>query len=308
MNVTMSFVSICDSNYISRFLVMLDSLRENLENPQVFVLALDDFTECVFERLKDINVRVISLTQLNSEFSGKIEKMRESRDRKEFIFSLTPYLIQYLAIKANPNFLVYVDADIYFQGSPLQIMNTNDAVVGIYGHSFGKMAKHLEIYGKYNVGIVYFKNDHLGLGALEWWAIQCYESTSLDLRLNPEVFGDQKYLDYFADNFDGVYTHEGYSYGKGPWNSPDLSADLSSRAPFFFHFSGLEISKNFAILGYRAYSFRPTRATRNFYKEYISKVKWWDVRLAILQDKRRLSKPFKEWLKVLKYLDFVLIR
>ncbi|NCA22761.1 MAG: hypothetical protein EBS86_16715, partial [Crocinitomicaceae bacterium] len=38
---------------------------------------------------------------------------------------------------------IYVDADIYFQGSPRQIMNTNDAVVGIYGHSFGKMAKHL---------------------------------------------------------------------------------------------------------------------------------------------------------------------
>jgi hypothetical protein len=284
---------------------MLDSLKDYIEKPTVFVLALDEFTQNTLDNLNIEELRVFNLTQLDFDINGKVSILRGNRCRKEFIFSLTPYLIQYLRKYSNSDYLVYVDADIYFKGSPLHIINTNGTTVGIFGHCFGEKSKHLEIYGKYNVGVIYFRSDDKGLRILNWWAKKCFESTSLDLRLNPKVFGDQKYLDVFPEKFQGVCTHYDYCYGKGPWNAHDLKSDLESNASFFFHFSGLEIGTRFAVLGYRAYASKPTRSTRNFYRKYLQKLSEWERNLQGYERGGLEKKSIREWLKIIKFQDFV---
>jgi hypothetical protein len=304
---TISIISVCDTNYASRFLVMAESLRQYNSRAPIYVLALDSACQRTLELVNLPNLYIVSLNQLNIELEGVVEFLEGSRGRKEFIFSLTPFLLKFLSKCVDSDYVFYVDADIYFHGAPDHILKDRTAVAGIFSHQFRSASKHLEVYGIYNVGVVYFRRDPKGWQVLDWWAEKCLESTNLNLEIEPKVFGDQKYLDFFPENFRGVETHPDYIYCKGPWNTNDMSPFRNSKNFFFFHFSGLEIGKRMAVLGFRAYSWRPTGSTRKFYKAYVRKVRRWDKKLCIHSNAVGV-KAFKEWLKILKFCDFIFYR
>ena len=304
---TISVISICDSKYASRFLVMAESLRKHTSSVPIYVLALDSTCERMLKLIDFPDVHVVTIDQLNIELEGIVEVLEGGRGRKEFIFSLTPFLIKYLSNCVDSDYLFYVDADIYFNGSPDDIVQDKKAVVGIFGHQFRNGLKHLEVYGIYNVGVIYFRRNLEGLQVLNWWAENCLDSTSLNLELAPNVFGDQKYLDSFPIKFRGVVTHSSYVYCKGPWNTNNMSHFRNTNDFFFFHFSGLEIGKRIAVLGFRAYSWKPSRSTRQFYRAYIGKVRQWDKKLHISANTIG-RKAFKEWIKIFKFCDFIYSR
>ena len=302
---TVAFISICDSNYVSRFLVMLDSLKKYIPKFTFFVVTLDNQAKDAIEKLNISNLEVVSLSDLDKELKGVIKSLQSSRKRKEFIFGLTPLLIKYLSKRDHSDYLVYVDADIYFKGNILEIMHIDGASVGIFKHDFRNFIKNLEIYGRFNVGVVYFNRGGEGKRALDWWSNKCIESTSLDMETRPDVFGDQKYLDYFPNAFKDVVIHDNHVFCKGPWNTNDLNQVGSSNYPYFFHFSGLEIGQRFSILGFRAYKWKPSPSVRNLYRDYVREIKHWEKNLKIPRKLFLDKKSLREWLKIIKYKDFL---
>lgn len=305
---SMSFISICDIKYLSRFLVMLESLREYIANSPIFIVTLDNLSQSQLEILDLPNLNIIALDELNMELDGVVDDLASDRQYKEFIFALTPFLLLFLSKRVKSDFLVYVDADVCFVGDPLQIMRFRTATLGIFGHQFSDRAKHLEKYGKYNVGVVYFSRLEESERALAWWSEKCLESTSLDLISNPRVFGDQKYLDDVPLMFSGVEIHANQNYCKGPWNTNEIPDKGESSHPFFFHFSGLEIGRRIAIMGLRAYGWKPTEGTKDFYREYVLRVMHWESRLWNQQAFGIQKKGIREWLRIVKFRDYVWLR
>ena len=69
--------------------------------------------------------------------------------------------------------MIYSDADCAFFSNPQPVFDEiGDASVMIHEHRFQQcMYRHEDPnnYGKYNVGLMLFRRDDIGLDVLKWW-------------------------------------------------------------------------------------------------------------------------------------------
>jgi hypothetical protein len=111
--------------------------------------------------------------------------------------------------------ITYIDSDIYFHKDISLLFDafgTKDC--GIFRHRF--LADHEDSpYGKFNVGIVYFKNSGKGREVLDWWT----DAVLYQKYPNLATCGDQKYLDMFPRicGREYIYIDDGIGHG-APWN------------------------------------------------------------------------------------------
>ena len=119
-----------------------------------------------------------------------------------------------MEININCDSVLYIDSDIIFHRD-IKILYESFANkdVGIFRHRFLKIDEECE-YGKYNVGVVYFKNSKQGQQVLNWW------SDAVLHKKYPELAtcGDQKYLDKFPSLCENIFIDGNIGHG-APWIS-----------------------------------------------------------------------------------------
>lgn len=208
------FCTLFDSNYFSRGLVMYESLKNNISNFHLYIFAFDDLS---YNKLLDLNldkVTVISLTEFEDE---ELLKIKKTRDAREYCWTCTSSTVLYSIEKFNLPECTYLDADLYFFSSPEPIFTEmGDNSVLITEHRFSEQYKDNEISGKYNVQFVVFKNNPTGLQVLKSWRKECINWCYA--RVENGKFGDQKYLDYWQDNYKGIHILKNLGGGVAPWN------------------------------------------------------------------------------------------
>ena len=136
----------------------------------------------------------------------------------EYDFTCTPLLPLYLLNQhRDMDVISYLDADIYFVSSPAAIvMELGDASVMIIGHRYSPHLSQFARYGKYNVGMLTFRNNDQGRTCLKWWRQRCLEWCYE--RLEPTRFADQKYLDDWPQRFAGIVELQHKGANLAPWN------------------------------------------------------------------------------------------
>lgn len=221
------FCTVADVNFKSRVLALNNSLYKYDANYQLNLLCLDQYIYDIIESpnikkylLKDLLESDILLIQcknndpsreaLNNS-NGDIGRAKEI----QFIWSLAPYFTNYCLVN-NPYIddILYIDSDIYFFDDWQKIYkNTNNINIGLVEHRI----KHNHNNGKYNVGIVYFKNNEAGLGASALWRdFLLYPNNRFSISHGD--CGDQKYLELLINFFDGVQSFDNYFGHLAPWN------------------------------------------------------------------------------------------
>jgi hypothetical protein len=88
--------------------------------------------------------------------------------------------------------------------------------VMIHEHRFPRVLAHLETFGRFNVGLMVFRRDRRGLEVLQWWRDRCLEWCKATLE--DGKYGDQKYLDGWPTQFEGVVVTQNIGVGTAPWN------------------------------------------------------------------------------------------
>jgi hypothetical protein len=214
---------LADFNYLHYAIALIDSITPYLD--QTFIinfLALDHKTKQIIESLK--NKFIVVNTEDDLNFSDALNDLKE-KNRRYYLWSLASYYTNYIIKKhCNCESVMYIDSDIFFHKN-INILYSefkeND--VGIFAHRFTDKI-HLENSGKYNVGVVYFKNSEKGKKVLEWWTDAVVNMKYSEMKLN--TCGDQKYLNYFTTLCEPgeIYIDEHIGHG-APWNwaSYDLS-------------------------------------------------------------------------------------
>ena len=151
-------------------------------------------------------------------------------------------------LENNPEIdvLTYLDADLFFYSSPDPIFKEfpNHSIL-IHEHRFTPSLKHLEQCGKYNVGLLCFRNDCSGMEVLNWWRKRCIEWCYM--RVEDGKYADQLYLNDWPTRFKGVRVLENIGAGVAPWNHEQYaySIDVSNKilvngkCLIFYHFHGL---------------------------------------------------------------------
>lgn len=209
---------------------------------------MDETTYTLLSQLPLPNVKLVALEDyLRSD--PKLSTARKNRTYQEFCWTSSSNFSRYI-LKRNPKskHIVYLDSDLYFFSSPQPIFDLwgNDSTL-IIPHNIVPWKKDKEKFvGKYNVGLVGFKNDKDGLKALHWWSDSCIEWCHL--RYEEGKFADQMYLDYFEEKFNKVHILNHKGANLAPWNLRQYQITKKGKQILvdedeliFFHFQGLEI-------------------------------------------------------------------
>lgn len=212
-----------DTKYLLFALTLIRSVQKHSSIPLTFhYYCMDQNT---FQKLQTVqlqNVIIYAPEILVQPVFGIFKQNNPARRLQQlkqteyhyFCWSIASVFSDYIMNKIQCDSVTYIDADIMFHKDLNLIFNeigTKD--VGIFKHRF--LADNEECpYGKYNVGVVYFKNSNKGRALLSWWADAVLQ------KKYPEyaTCGDQKYLEYFPKvcSPEQIYIDENIGHG-APW-------------------------------------------------------------------------------------------
>ena len=246
---TLYYCTYFDKNYLIKGLTLIESLNKHEKNDfQIFVICLDEITRLIVNKLSLPNTETIPLHSIEHRHVPLLEA-KKNRSLVEYYWTLTPIIIQSI-LKRFPfvDVLTYLDADLFFCSTPDPIMNelgTNSVL--IHEHRFPAEQAFLQKYGKYNVGLLCFRNDINGLEVLKWWSERCIEWCYAILE--DGKYGDQLYLDKWPETFQGVAVLQHIGAGVAPWNhiqytfSQDEMGNITvNDVPLvFYHFHSLTL-------------------------------------------------------------------
>ncbi|MFN8114707.1 MAG: glycosyl transferase [Bacteroidia bacterium] len=275
---TLNFVTLFNSNYLSRGMVLYESLQKHCPDFKLFVIAFDDITYNYFQKFPQKNLTVISLSQFEDD---KLLAVKPTRSAGEYCWTCTASTVLYVINTFNLEHCVYIDADMCFYSNPQLLFDEwGDKSVLITEHRYTPQYDQCAISGTYCVQFVGFKNDKDGMLALNYWRDSCIDWCYA--RAEDGKFGDQKYLDDWTTRFQNVHVLKHLGGGLAPWNMQKyefkqqnnvlIGKEISTGKEFetvFFHFHGLKIFKdNIASLTGDDYEMN-SEALELFYKPYI---------------------------------------
>ena len=242
------YCSYFDRNYLLKAIALISSLNRHCSQEfTLYAVCLDEITRVILDRLALPNVVTIPLHKIE-ERDAELLAAKGTRSCVEYYWTLTPsVLLRIFDRHPEIELLTYLDADLYFYADSEPIfeeLGENSTL--IHGHRFPECLKHLEAFGKYNVGLLCFRRDADGLAALRWWRERCNEWCYC--QVDNGRYGDQLYLDDWTTRFRKVHVLEHIGAGVAPWNhiqyrfrtEPDGAVRLDDRQVIFYHFHSLD--------------------------------------------------------------------
>lgn len=270
-----------DSGYLSRGLSLISSLRKQGDNSEIVVLALDDGVVEYFARYPNTKVTVITMDSIE-QYEPRLLELKNTRSRMEYYFTCTPLLIEYALVNfaKTANTAIYLDADLYFFNDPNLIFEEfAGGSIGIIEHKYSSKLEHkLAKYGKYNVGLVAFRNDLHGRELLSWYKESCIDWCSD----KPEngLYADQGYLNFFPER-PGCIVLESPGFNLAPWNDSNFTLEknpegkilVGGKQLVFFHFHGVKKFRNRYVTSENVYRSKLTGFLKaNIYLPYLTQV------------------------------------
>lgn len=207
-----NFCTLSDYNYLPLGLSLYESLKKTTKGGfNLYYLCLDDKTFDTLENIEGIiPVNIKKLLEDNKDLSEY-----KQVEYREFVWMLASYFTYYIMVTKQPNNISYIDADICLYDD-IQTMydEIGDRSVGIIRHRHIPETMNTAD-GKYNVGIVYFKNDIVGRHCLDWW----HDAVLYKKYPQLATCYDQKYLEGFLQMYPNDKICVADSFGHGaPWH------------------------------------------------------------------------------------------
>lgn len=243
------FCTLFDKNYLTRGLALNASLLKHSPPFILWVLCMDQETLEILKKLRLPNLKTISLKQFEDP---ALLKVKPTRSTGEYCWTCTPSLPLYI-FKTNPKIssIAYLDSDLFFFSSPQPLYYEMDKKsVLIIPHRIvpWKKAKEKKV-GKFNVGMLIFKNDAAAKTVLKWWREKCLEWCYN--RVEKNRMGDQKYLDQFPKRFKGVCISKNLGACLANWNIRQYSINKVNQDIFvnndkliFYHYQWFDLFEN----------------------------------------------------------------
>lgn len=268
-----------DRNYLPRALVLYRSLRRHSAPFTLWVLCLDAETYGALDRLDEPMIRPILLSDFERGDDALLVA-KANRSTIEYYFTCTPSLPLYiLNNESGIDTITYLDADLKFFADPQAVFDElGSDSIGIVPHLFPPRLRHKEKFGRFNVGLIIFRNDATGRACLKRWREQCLD-WCYD-RVEPDRYADQKYLDPWPDRYDAVCILENPGAVMGPWNFTrhqmavvDDRLLVDGRELVFYHFAGFRPIRSWLFdLGLGGFGRMPRGIRMYLYRSYIEEL------------------------------------
>ena len=229
------FVTLFDSWFLPQGLALHSSLEQQAGEYTLWILCMDDETQQVLRRLELPNVRLLSLSDVETP---ELLHVKSERTRAEYCWTVTPFAPRFV-LEADPGArrVTYLDADLWLRKNPAPLFGElalSGKQVLITDHAYAPEYDQAATSGQYCVQFVRFTRG--GEVVRKWWEDRCIEWCFA--RSENGKFGDQKYLDDWPSRFaDHVHVLQHQEWTLAPWNA--------TRFPYssgvFYHFQGLRL-------------------------------------------------------------------
>jgi hypothetical protein len=243
------YCTIFDRRYVARALALYRSLERSDPDFVLRAVCMDATSRQLLERLALPRCRTVPIEHIE-DWDPELRAVRPTRTSWEYCWTATPAVCRYfLQTEPQLEHLTYLDADLYIWSSPAPLFQElGDDSILLIPHRTSPDTENA--VGIYNVGWLTFRNDPRAITALQWWRERCLD-WCYD-RVEPQRFGDQKYLDDWPTRFDGVRVSALPTAGLAPWNetrhqttpNPQPGPPLIDNQPLiYFHHTGLRVER-----------------------------------------------------------------
>lgn len=271
------FCTYYDHRYLSRGLVLHQSLAAWAPGSRLFVLCFDEEAHRALCALAFPGIVPIALSEFEAGDDALLAA-KGNRSAVEYYFTCTSSLPRFIFARwGDVESVTYLDADLRFFGDPRPVFEEiGTAQIAIVAHGFPESMRHLERYGVYNVGWLTFRRGGSAQRCLEWWRERCLE-WCYD-RAEPGKFADQKYLDDWPVRFDDVAVIRHKGANLAPWNLANYAISSANGKVLvdddplvFFHFHSLRhLGGPLFNLGLEKYGVRPNAVVlRRIFEPYL---------------------------------------
>lgn len=276
-----NFCTLFDSNYRVKGLALHQSLLEKVGDFHLYILCLDDTLLGLLSQLKMAQTTLIPFADFAD---SAIMATKTKRTPTEWIWTMTPSLPLFV-LERYPEIaeIAYVDADLYFFGSP-QPMYAEIEASGqdsmVIPHRFPPDRAKTE-NGLYNVSLVWWRRCPKTLEQLRHWRGQCLDWCHYYPIVERGWFADQGYLNDWPQTWGShVLQHEGCNVA--PWNMGlydyffQNEMDVWLKRPggeerwplVFFHFHEFRITNEWTHQFFRTNYPRPAFVDKHIYEPY----------------------------------------
>ena len=288
------FTTYFDKNYLSRGLVLIESLQLQTSEFELYVLCLDDFTSKYFLANKNQypQIVVLSLIDLEKE-DEQLLACKEDRSTIEYYFTISPCLPLFLLKKYGLPHICSLDADIKFYAAPDILFDLSKHSIVITPHKFSQEIKYKEQSGKNNVSFQIFKNDSIGISCLELWRIQCIDWCKDELDVEKDRFADQKYLDSWEQKYaPNIKILNDNVTGLAAWNLNNFAITKKNNLFYsngeriiFYHFHHNKfLNKRWATNGFNINLVKNQKGITEIYKDYWNNINKFNRLLKIKEE------------------------
>ena len=212
-----NFCTLFDSAYLSRALVMYESLKASDIDFYIYIFAFDDLC---YEILKSISLENANIISLEMFENKDLLAVKESRSRAEYFWTCTSSIIEYVLTNFRVPSCTYIDADLFFYRSPRVLLEELSGAKSILitEHRYSFLARHYEQKraGRFCVQFITFLNTYDSKAVLSEWKTKCID-WCFD-RYEDGKFGDQKYLDEWPGKCKNIQIMRHPGGGVAPWN------------------------------------------------------------------------------------------
>lgn len=288
----MIITTIFDSLYLDKGLVMIESLLKYNADIEIHALALDFKSFDVIKKLNFLKAYFVEDLEKNDEallkaknrnVKSELGEWYNLGERAYYCYTLTTYFTNYILEANSHKSVLYCDADLLFYESLESIKKEiGEKSCGLVSHrNTSAYFKYPAETGNYNVGIVFFKNNEIGINISRFWKelmLNCKNQFSQTYG----KCGDQKYLELFEIIFgkENVHEIEGEVAHGAPWNfeyytfisDREIIYNLSKQKQriIFNHFSHFNIKQDKWLSAYKN-EWNPETLNNyvfNFYENY----------------------------------------
>ncbi len=240
-----NYCTVFDSAYLSRGLVLYESLKKHSSVPfRLLVLPLDE--DCENQLASLLPPSLIVLGYRAFERDQRMSEIKRNRTHQEYAWTCASNVAEWLLLCPDCEMgeITYLDADLMFFSDPEQVFaEIGDRSIAAIPHRFD--SPKIETNGRFNVSWVTFKGE-IGKQCLSRWAAQCREWCFY--RTEPGRFGDQKYLDEWPELYDSDFCEiQNIGAGLAPWNLGQYNLTAGPKVDgvpvVFYHFHEYEHGK-----------------------------------------------------------------
>jgi hypothetical protein len=241
------FTTLSDSSFLPQGLALLRSLRQAKSPFVLHYLCLD---EQIHEIMKhEPNVNAVLLKDLENKDKRLVEAYTSKPSQEAFLVAsrtdsdplwiqhcwrLASYWTHYVLNEYSPDDITYLDADLFFFSSFQNIYAAvGEKSIGLVRNNGDNDA----VNGRFNVSLIYFKNDLVGNQALFSWRNWLLDNEN-EYAKEYGRCGDQKYLELFPELFgeENIQVLDDAGIKQyAPWNLGQVDKEIT-----FFHFSNFE--------------------------------------------------------------------